>query len=65
MQILLVILSIFISPLAVFIHEKISTQFWINLVLFIVCNGGGFYSGSWFIGLIPVAHALWVIFAKK
>jgi uncharacterized membrane protein YqaE (UPF0057 family) len=50
-KLLLVIISLFIPPLAVFLKEgKITTNFWINLVLTFVLFGVG--------GII---HALYVI----
>ncbi len=52
-DILLIILCIFISPLAVFFKVGISKHFWINLIL-------------WILIVLPgIIHGLWVILTKK
>lgn len=51
-KLLLVILSIVLSPVAVFLKEKGPTQqFIINLILYLLCF-------SW---PVAVIHALWVV----
>lgn len=52
MNILLVIVAVFLPPLAVLIKVGFSTQFWINVLLTIL----GYFPG--------LLHALWVIFFK-
>jgi len=49
--IILVILAIFIPPLAVFLYEGITTRFWINLILTILVI-------TW---LIAIIHALLIV----
>jgi uncharacterized membrane protein YqaE (UPF0057 family) len=49
-DLLLIIIAILLPPLAVFLEEGITSQFWINLVLTII--------GFWIIGII---HAVWLI----
>lgn len=46
-KILLVIIAIFISPLAVALHEGITTHFWINLILWLLTWIGGVIHGLW------------------
>lgn len=62
MLIIEVLLAIFIPPLAVFLHEGITTWFWLTLILCIL--GGGFFfypviGGLW---LVAVIIALLVVF---
>jgi uncharacterized membrane protein YqaE (UPF0057 family) len=53
-KLLLVIIAIFLPPLAIFLKDGLGNSFWINLILTIV----GFYV----LGLI---HALYVILSDK
>lgn len=61
--ILLVILALFIPPLAVYLfYGSPETHFWINLILFLIF-GGLWFGGGFFYGIgIAVIHALLVIF---
>ena len=53
MKLLLIILAIFIPPLAAALQVGISTHFWINLILTIL-------------GGIPgMIHALWLVLTNK
>ncbi len=65
MSLVLAIVALFIPPLAVIIKEGISTQFWINLLLWIVLGGGTFLIFIPIGHLVAVGHALWVIFGTK
>lgn len=52
-KLVLIVLSIFLPPLAVFLKKGIMPTFWINLILT-------------FIFFIPgVVHALWVVTKEK
>lgn len=67
--ILLVILALFIPPLAVFIFEQATGRFWLNLVLFLlgIFAFGGAGIGTYFIGiggllvLIAIIHAILIV----
>lgn len=62
MLLIKVILAILIPPLAVFVHEKITTDFWIDLILWLLFGVGRFtpfFFGFWGIAII---YALLVIF---
>jgi uncharacterized membrane protein YqaE (UPF0057 family) len=50
-KLLLIILAIFLPPLAVFLKEGAGTQFIINLILWIL-------SVTWIVATI---HAIWVV----
>ena len=53
MDLLKIILSIFLPPVAAYLQVGISTHFWINIVLTLL-------------GGIPgVIHALWLVLTKK
>ncbi len=53
MQILKILLSIFLPPIAAFLQVGITKHFWINLVL---CLLGG----------VPgMVHALWLVFTDQ
>jgi uncharacterized membrane protein YqaE (UPF0057 family) len=56
-----IIIAIFIPPLAVFIHEKATTDFWIDLILWLFFGVGRvlpFFFGFWGVAFI---YALFVI----
>jgi len=53
MKILKIILAIFIPPVAAFMQVKLTTQFWINLVLTLLFVFPG------------VIHALWLVLTDK
>lgn len=58
--ILLVLLAIFIPPLAVYLYfGEITAHFWINIILCLVGGGIGGAVGYWGLGII---HALLVVF---
>ncbi|MEX1001146.1 MAG: YqaE/Pmp3 family membrane protein [Crocinitomicaceae bacterium] len=62
--IILVILALFLPPLAVALYEGITVRFWIDLVLFLVGLGLGFWllAGLWWIaGLAAVIYALLIV----
>ena len=65
MTILLVILAIILPPLAVAIYEGITKRFWIDLVLFMVGIGVGFwlFGGgiAWLCALAAVIYALLIV----
>ncbi|MEY3237033.1 MAG: hypothetical protein RI883_1134 [Bacteroidota bacterium] len=64
MLILLVVLAILIPPLAVFIYEKASTRFWIDLILAILGFGVGFWllgGLGWLCGLAAIIYALLIV----
>jgi uncharacterized membrane protein YqaE (UPF0057 family) len=65
MTILLVILAIILPPLAVAIYEGITKRFWIDLVLFIIGIGVGFwlFGGgiAWLCALAAVIYALLIV----
>jgi uncharacterized membrane protein YqaE (UPF0057 family) len=65
MLVLLVILAIFIPPLAVAIYEGITTRFWIDLILAIVGYGIGFaffgFGLAFLCGLAAVIYALLIV----
>ena len=65
MTILLVILALFIPPLAVGIFEGITTRFWIDLILFLLGIGVGLWllgSGiGWICGIVAVIYAILII----
>lgn len=53
MDLIKLLAAIFLPPLAVFLHEGVTTQFWINLILTLI-------------GGVPgMVHAIWLIFIKK
>lgn len=53
MSILKIILSIFLPPVAAYLQVKLTTHFWINIILTIA-------------GGIPgMIHALWLVTTKK
>ena len=53
MEILKIILSIFLPPVAAYLQVKLTTHFWINIVLTLL-------------GGIPgVVHALWLVLTNK
>lgn len=61
--ILLVILALFVPPLAVYLfYGSPETHFWINLILFLVFGGLSFGGGLIFFVGIAVIHALLVLF---
>lgn len=53
MQIVKIILSIFLPPVAAFMQVGLSTHFWINLILTLL---------AWIPG---VAHALWLVLTNQ
>lgn len=63
--ILLVILALFIAPLAVFIFEGASNRFWLTLVLWLIGIGVGFFlfggSIAWACGLIAAIYAILIV----
>lgn len=65
MTILLVILAIFLPPLAVALYEGITKRFWIDLVLFVIGIGVGFwlFGGgiAWLCALAAVIYALLIV----
>jgi len=65
MLIILVILAIFLPPLAVFIFEEVTTRFWIDLILWLVGIGvAGIIFGSGLAalgGLIAIIYALLIV----
>lgn len=65
MTVLLVILAIILPPLAVAIFEGITKRFWIDLILFIVGIGVGFwlFGGgiAWLCALVAVIYALLIV----
>jgi uncharacterized membrane protein YqaE (UPF0057 family) len=65
MTVLLVILAILLPPLAVAIYEGITKRFWIDLVLFVVGIGVGFwlFGGgiAWLCALAAVIYALLIV----
>lgn len=65
MFILCIILAFLIPPLAVFLTEGVTGRFWLNLILFLVGWGLGWYlfgGGIAFLcGLIAVVHALLIV----
>lgn len=65
MLVLLVILAIFIPPLAVALYEGITMRFWIDLILAIVGYGIGFaffgFGVAWLCGLAAVIYALLIV----
>ena len=65
MTFILAIVALFIPPLAVLIKEGVSTQFWINLLLWIVLGGGTLLIIIPIGHLVAVFHAFWVLFSKK
>ncbi len=65
--ILLVILSIIISPLAVYLYDNaVTTRFWINLLLYIFGGGlvFGVHAGFGLLLLAAIVHALLIVFGK-
>lgn len=50
-KLVMVLLAIFISPLAAYLQVGMSTHFWVNLVLFFFCFG-------WI-------HALWLVLSDQ
>ena len=66
--ILLIILALFIAPLAVFLKKGTNQDFFINLILYIICYIPYFlyiYLGS--MGLfyfLVIGHAIWVLLDK-
>jgi len=65
MFIIALILAFLIPPLAVFLMEGVTSRFWLNLILFLVGWGLGWYffgGGIAFLcGLIAVVHALLIV----
>lgn len=64
MIILLVILALFIPPLAVFIFEGATGRFWIDLILAIIGWGVGWYflgGLGWICGLAAVIYAILIV----
>lgn len=65
MTILLVILALFIAPLAVGIYEGITNRFWITLILWLIGVGVGFFifggALAWLCGLIAAIYAILIV----
>lgn len=64
MFILLVILCFFIPPLAVGIFEGITGRFWIDLILFLLGWGVGWYflgGLAWICGIVAIVYALLIV----
>ena len=65
MFILCIVLAFLIPPLAVYLTEGVTTRFWLNLVLFILGWGVGWYffgGGIAFLcSLLAVVHALLIV----
>ena len=53
MELVKIILSIFLPPVAAFLQVGLTTHFWINLALTLLG------------GLPGMVHALWLVFSKK
>ncbi len=53
-NLLLIIVCVFVSPLAVYLKRGIGNDFWINLILYIV--------GA---GCLGAIHGLWVILRNE
>ncbi|NOQ76041.1 MAG: YqaE/Pmp3 family membrane protein [Crocinitomix sp.] len=66
MLVLLVLLAIFLAPLAVLIYDGVDRPFWIDLILWLVGIGVGYFlfgAGVAFLcGLIATIYALLIIF---
>jgi len=66
--ILLIILALFIPPLAVFLKKGTNRDFFINLILYIICSFPYFFhiylgiTGLFYI--LVIAHAIWVLLSK-
>ncbi len=58
--ILLIILAFVLPPLAVAIKDGVRLQFYVNLVLYIFVIALAI-AGNPLFGIIPLAHAIWVI----
>lgn len=62
--ILLVIIAIFIPPLAVFLYEGATSRFWIDLILAIIGWSVGWYllgALAWLAGLLAVIYAILIV----
>ncbi len=55
----LVVLAIFVPPIAIYLREKTSPHFWVSIALMVL---GFFTFGLTWLGAIP--HALWVVLRK-
>jgi len=51
-QVLQIILAILLPPVAVYLKSGLDSQFWINIVLTLLC------------GIPGVIHALWIVLKK-
>jgi len=57
---LLIIIAIFLPPLAVAIKDGVRLQFCVNLALYIFIIALAI-AGNPLFGIIPLAHAIWVV----
>ncbi len=55
----LIVLAIFVPPIAIYLKEKTSPHFWVSITLMVL---GFFTFGLTWLGAIP--HALWVVLRK-
>ncbi len=66
MLVLLVILAIFLAPLAVLIYDGVDRPFWIDLILWLIGIGVGYFlfgpTVAFLCGLIATIYALLIIF---
>lgn len=65
MTIILIILALFIPPLAVLIAVGLKTPFWLNLLLCILAGGFGFGLGMPYLWLVAVIHAIIVVLGRN
>ena len=61
-KLLLVLIAIFVSPLAVFLRVGLGLHFWINLILYLGTIGTVTFLDFPYIGLVTMLHAWIVIF---
>ncbi len=62
---LLIFIAIFITPLAVFLRVGLTMHFWVNLILYLAAVGAISRLDFPPIGLVPMIHALAVIFIDR
>jgi uncharacterized membrane protein YqaE (UPF0057 family) len=65
MTLLLVLLALFIAPLAVAIYEGITNRFWITLILWLIGIGVGYWllggTLAWLCGLVAAIYAILIV----
>ena len=60
----LIILAIFVPPIAIALKDGFERHFFISLGLLFLSFGLALFAGFPFIGLLVIVHAIWIVIKK-